>query len=964
MSLATLNQLQRALASSTFVDFFNIYLSLPVFACRVHYDLETEKLAFDQTFEKPFLGTAQQRGLTWLLNFRIPYFVQTKFYLECLLAERLIITSSFSDFFQDIRPEHEISEAIQSDIHSFCCREIGTVSGFKSFRRFLRDCPGETILELYLNLETIRLCSDRIKKEDLVKSLHTRTISLAYIPEGIAFVLQNAFQRINNGTEEVNSVLVDVQTEAASYLCFYWMKRYIVHRAMITKEKDETSKMICQKFLSPCEEWVVSEEKKIGFSEHPVCACCQLCYWAGRSPLKASTPTHKDRTVVVLPSLSKQLRFDGSLVTQKSKPSISDSIVVSAIVADELAGNPFLQYLQRRGKHQAGNGVLFLRQVEKLLAGPEKDDFEKIVESITMLYAQNGCSLDFGLPGEIRRDIMDYLPLGVVHQSVFRAQQIAIKIVKRQWNKFLLYDQESFQLSFPSSRKSTPIREVSPILDVFGTPSSPLTPRGRQELEAGISLPNHMIRHAGLAERALELIQGKHNTCFSHMVAKSSSSCKFSSLDYWNDSGIIMSSEEMRDLSWRTFFDARVGRAVAPKTRNTLPPIQKKSPTERNELEQPKKFLDLLLKENYRASFSNFLKSHNDLTPFLFWDAVYEMKMLCRTREEQDKFAHRIEKTYFCTRSKGLSRRLKKEIKLACKREKDFTPVELFIAASVAVKHMESHWFSQYCATLKPRKDAKEAVKIDPDANKAKSPTESRNRTKGLWVTFGRNVMSFRRGLASPTTGAAFRKYLQSLNDGQKRHDSALRRVIKGKAVNVGRLPTDLDFWIEVDKYKRIADEAGMPWGQHTPEDEFLIQRKAYAIIQRYLDSEIPPKVQINISYDVVQTILDNMAGGFIDRGMFHEAGLQTFTVLAFFWKKFCVHQFAERTGTAERTRRRSVQLKKPIVPKASAIIARPKVSPTQEPAQTEEPTESESPSFTFSLATGLIKLEEADPAY
>ena len=263
----------------------------------------------------------------------------------------------------------EISEAIQSDIHSFCCREIGTVSGFKSFRRFLRDCPGETILELYLNLETIRLCSDRIKKEDLVKSLHTRTISLAYIPEGIAFVLQNAFQRINNGTEEVNSVLVDVQTEAASYLCFYWMKRYIVHRAMITKEKDETSKMICQKFLSPCEEWVVSEEKKIGFSEHPVCACCQLCYWAGRSPLKASTPTHKDRTVVVLPSLSKQLRFDGSLVTQKSKPSISDSIVVSAIVADELAGNPFLQYLQRRGKHQAGNGVLFLRQVEKLLAG-------------------------------------------------------------------------------------------------------------------------------------------------------------------------------------------------------------------------------------------------------------------------------------------------------------------------------------------------------------------------------------------------------------------------------------------------------------------------------------------------------------------------------------------------------------------------------------------------------------------
>ncbi len=43
---------------------------------------------------------------------------------------------------------------------------------------------------------------------------------------------------------------------------------------------------------------------------------------------------------------------------------------------------------------------------------------------------------------------------------------------------------------------------------------------------------------------------------------------------------------------------------------------------------------------------------------------------------------------------------------------------------------------------------------------------------------------------------------------------------------------------------------------------------------------------QINIPNEIVQYILDNISQGLISRGLFHEAALNIFSVLIFYWKR------------------------------------------------------------------------------
>eukprot|EP00118_Oscarella_pearsei_P018483 m.189553 g.189553 ORF g.189553 m.189553 type:complete len:1001 (+) comp39413_c0_seq8:194-3196(+) len=965
-SLSTLSQLKNALESPTFVDFLNIYLNLPVFACKMYYQTKTNEFIFDSPSEKRCCS--QIAVLSWILNYRIPFFLQTDFYKEALLSKQLTNNTELLHLFEESCSRKGMCTA---NFHSFFLQEIGTVTGFKMFRRFLHNTPGESVMQLFLEIERIRLSSDRFRKEDLLKSLQGALGVSTYFPERIFFMLQAAFLKIkmsiwNESREEINSTLEVAHAEAVNYLCFYWMKRYIIHRAVTMKKKNKAAKAICENVLSLEENLEIPKEE---FFERPPCACCQLCYWVNKSEENVPELENK-KSSVILPSLSRRIEVKSSVVELQSQASLNESLLVMAIVADELAGSPFLLYLQRRGKIRASNSLMFLQSMEKLLAEPgHLREFSDVLETIKACYLEPGCPMDFGLSIQLRLEILHHFSLGTLHRSVFQARHVALKTIKPRWNRFLQYDQESLQLNTANSRKSTPSSDISPVPSrtMSSTPASPLTPRGK--LEIG-NLPEQMIKFARLAQKALEIIQGNKNTCFRHSVSTSTSQCSFSSLNYWNPSGAPISTEELKDMAWKSFH-ATIVRNRIPKSVEKLPPVSE-GPLSPSQLERPKKFLDVLLKEKYRPSFTSFLKSHNDFTPFLFWDAVHDMKMLCHTQKQQEEFAHRIEKTYFHTRTKGLSRRIKKEIKAVCKKEKDFFPTDLFSAASVVAKYIEDNWFRQYNSTLSPRRNGDDGAAAEATViKKTIQNIQDKNRTRGLWAMFGHNVMSFRKGLASPTTGKEFRKYLLSVGEGPKKYDIILRRVIKGKAVNTGRLTTDLDFWIEVDKYKRIADEAGMPWGQHTPEDEFLIQRKAYAIIQRYLDSEIPPKVQINISNDIVQTILDNTVSGQIGRGLFHEAGLQTFTVLAFFWKKFCVYQFAERTGTSERARRRSFQAKKSkasfLVQKAAAAAAAAAVkgpSPTQQLLNPNEQNtlndepDSGAPSFSFSLATGLIKAE------
>ena len=82
----------------------------------------------------------------------------------------------------------------------------------------------------------------------------------------------------------------------------------------------------------------------------------------------------------------------------------------------------------------------------------------------------------------------------------------------------------------------------------------------------------------------------------------------------------------------------------------------------------------------------------------------------------------------------------------------------------------------------------------------------------------------------------------------QKRHaPHPTRRMVNSKLVSVDRLVSDVEFWLEVERFKNLADHAAecARSGNYTLEDENLLLDKAKAIVKCFIDSDVPPRIQV-----------------------------------------------------------------------------------------------------------------------
>lgn len=81
-----------------------------------------------------------------------------------------------------------------------------------------------------------------------------------------------------------------------------------------------------------------------------------------------------------------------------------------------------------------------------------------------------------------------------------------------------------------------------------------------------------------------------------------------------------------------------------------------------------------------------------------------------------------------------------------------------------------------------------------------------------------------------------------------KRHaPHPARRMVNSKLVSVDRLISDVEFWLEVERFKNLADHAAQcaRSGNYTLEDENLLIDKAKAIVRCFIDSDVPPRLQV-----------------------------------------------------------------------------------------------------------------------
>lgn len=76
--------------------------------------------------------------------------------------------------------------------------------------------------------------------------------------------------------------------------------------------------------------------------------------------------------------------------------------------------------------------------------------------------------------------------------------------------------------------------------------------------------------------------------------------------------------------------------------------------------------------------------------------------------------------------------------------------------------------------------------------------------------------------------------------------------MINSQFVNTDRLISDLEFWMEVERFKDQADYAieCARSGNYTLEDENLLLDKAKTIVKCYIDSDVPPRVQVCLAVE------------------------------------------------------------------------------------------------------------------
>ncbi|KAK7502187.1 hypothetical protein BaRGS_00006551 [Batillaria attramentaria] len=124
------------------------------------------------------------------------------------------------------------------------------------------------------------------------------------------------------------------------------------------------------------------------------------------------------------------------------------------------------------------------------------------------------------------------------------------------------------------------------------------------------------------------------------------------------------------------------------------------------------------------------------------------------------------------------------------------------------------------------------------------------------WVSSSKEILTFRKALMNPVTSHQFRRFVS----------------IKGD-----NLENDVLFWQEVQKYKQM---------HHVHTEDSMLSQKITAIINCFIDSQIPPSLQVDLPQEMAERVLDRKYEK--SPYLFREAQLTVFRILFSHWNDFC----------------------------------------------------------------------------
>ncbi|XP_005930227.1 regulator of G-protein signaling 22 isoform X1 [Haplochromis burtoni] len=180
----------------------------------------------------------------------------------------------------------------------------------------------------------------------------------------------------------------------------------------------------------------------------------------------------------------------------------------------------------------------------------------------------------------------------------------------------------------------------------------------------------------------------------------------------------------------------------------------------------------------------------------------------------------------------------------------------------VVRNHIEKTWLPLFLSTTefierqKRRPEPQEvAGRLSQHVHRQRRARKEAWKAEGLWMSSTKEILLFRQTLLNPVTCQQFQDFVYS----------------KG-----GFLENDVLFWLEVQRYKDLC---------HSHSDDATIQQKVSTIISCFINSSMPPALQIDIPPQQAQHILEKRheLGPYI----FREAQMSVFDELLKFWPEF-----------------------------------------------------------------------------
>ncbi|XP_010579010.1 PREDICTED: regulator of G-protein signaling protein-like [Haliaeetus leucocephalus] len=610
---------------------------------------------------------------------------------------------------------------------------------------------------------------------------------------------------------------------------------------------------------------------------------------------KVLSNLHSSAPLVHLPSLKKPVK--------------TLSFLPWALSADTCAGRPFRDFLKCQDRPVETHLLDLWHDLEEFLPvvlDPSRENCfflcHMIGKKICKTYLEEGTIQQLPLETRTLRSLRNHLMSGEFSPWIFRAQKEICKVLCSFYEEFLADDDKTFL-------QSTSLR------------SDVLMPK----MQGHAVGKDECFLLSQRINKSLKLSQALHGT--RNLEGLSSKHWRLIATRDLRKGGSIQA--EVEPLLCRTDSQKMTSNVLAVQK----PLLAVDSPSKENELLCLKSpslgesslsrleaghFMKVLHNPAHLQFFKQFLKERNADEPLRFWMAVE--RLVAETNPKTKSFLiNNIIRNYFhaeipAEEQLDCHTSIIKEINEA----ETVSPLMLMTAQIFVQKAMEKQWFKEYQDLFPPSDTHKSNLCLQHGMRNFIT-----DKLRWAWYAIRdvvKSICKFRREMGNDKCRAEFEEFLrrelgneeENLPTSSMQSSSTVstcrshtaststppdkevvlvkRRLFNSQLITVNFLVDDLRFYLEIDKFSRLADsvEALAARNMQSEKEVAFLKRKVAIISKLFLNSDIPPKLRVNISEEERDLIWSLSSKGLLNRVLYHRAKVIIFPILMHFWRRFC----------------------------------------------------------------------------